>query len=107
MGLANAAMGWATGPLPFVALLFLGGFFLGLQNVLLMDLWRRIVSPEQQGRFFGMQSSLNEVLMPVGYAVTGFLSDWISPYSIAGVAGLLVVALTVWGLLGPGLRDVS
>lgn len=107
MGLANAALGWATGPLPFLALLFLGGFFFGLQNVLLADLWRRIVPPEQQGRFFGLQASLIEVLMPVGYAVTGLLSDLISPYSIAGGAGILVVALAIWGLLGPGLRDVK
>ncbi len=106
MGLTNAAMGWATHPVPFLALLFLGGLFFGLQNVLLLDLWRRIVPPEKQGRFFGMHTTLNEVLMPVGYGVTGFLADWISPYAIAGGAGLLVVALAVWGITGPGLRDV-
>jgi len=75
--------------------------------VLLLDLWRRIVPQEQQGRFFGMYDSLNQALAPLGIVVTGFLADRISPYAIAGGAGMLVVALSLWELARPSLRDVA
>lgn len=106
MGLSNVAMGWTTRSAFFLMLLFAGGVLFGLQNVLFADLWRRLVPQEQQGRFFGMQGSLNQALAPVGMAAAGFLADRFSPYHIAGGAGLLVVALAVWGLMGPGLRSI-
>gem|GEM_PF-5679932 len=85
---------------------FAGGLLFGLQNVLLADLRRPLVSPEQQGRFFGLQGSLNQALSPVGMAAAGVLSDWFSPYAVAAGAGFVVVALAISGLTGPGLRDI-
>lgn len=107
MGLANVAMGWATQPTLFVILLFAGGLFFGLSNVMFADIWRRLIPAEQQGRFFGMQGSLNQVLAPVGVTLTGLLADQTSPYAIAAGAGALVVALAIWGLAAPGLRDLA
>lgn len=106
MGGTNVAMGWAGGPVTFLVLLFLGGFAFGLTNLMFADIWRRLVPQEQQGRFFGMQGALNQSLMPLGLAVAGVLADRFSPYSVAAGAGALVVALALWGLSGPGLRDL-
>lgn len=107
MGLSNMAMGWATQPLPFLLLLFLGGFTFGLSNPLFADIWRRLIPPEQQGRFFGMQSALVQGLMPLGFTLAGVLADRFAPYSVAAGAGGLVVLLALWALSGPGLRDID
>ncbi|MDF2626700.1 MAG: multidrug resistance protein [Symbiobacteriaceae bacterium] len=107
MGVTNLAMAWGSGFWPFTVLLFLGGLTFGLSNVMFAALYRVLVPQEQQGRFFGMLGSVNQALQPVGAALAGLLADQVSPFLGAAVAGSIVVALAVWGLTGPGLRDVE
>lgn len=106
MGLVNLAMGWGSGFWAFTVLLFLGGLTFGLSNVMFAALYRVLVPQEQQGRFFGLLGSINQALQPLGAALAAVLADQVSPFAGAAVAGGIVVALAVWGLSGPGLRDV-
>ncbi|HWI65968.1 MAG TPA: MFS transporter [Symbiobacteriaceae bacterium] len=106
MGAVNLAMGWAGGFWPFTVLLFLGGLTFGLSNVMFAAIFRALVPQEQQGRFFGLLGSINQALQPLGLALAGVMADRVSPFTGAALAGGAVVLLAVWGLLGPGLRDV-
>jgi len=106
MGVVNLAMAWGSGFWAFTLLLFLGGLTFGLSNVMFAALYRVLVPQEQQGRFFGLLGSINQALQPVGAALAGVLATQFSPFVGAAVAGGAVVMLAVWGLSGPGLRDV-
>jgi DHA3 family macrolide efflux protein-like MFS transporter len=68
--------------------------------------YRVLVPQEKQGRFFGLMRSLGRALVPVGAALTGWLVEMISPFSVAGCAGGIVIALAIWNLARPGLRAV-
>lgn len=106
MGLSNVAMAWAPNPLPFGALLFLGGFSFGIAQILLLTLYRTLVPQEQQGRFFGLTGALGRLLMPVGAGLAGWAVAWFSPFHLTGATGGLVVLLAVWGLLSRSLRHI-
>lgn len=107
MGIANTLMGTTKVVGVFLGLLFVGGLTFGLGNVMFAGLYRELVPKEQQGRFFGMLSTLNQALVPVGIAIAGVLGDLMSPFIVLGIGGIVVVTLSMWGFTTPGLRDLK
>lgn len=107
MGLFNLAIGWVGAPIPYGLLLFGSGLCFGVANSLLFSIYRILIPREQQGRYFGLSGSLGRMLMPVGAGLAGWAVGVVSPFTVAAWMGALVVALSLWALGRPGLRDVD
>ena len=114
-----------------------GGFFLAFFVVPVVNgcsqaIWQTKVRPDLQGRVFAVRRMVTQVTAPLAFFVAGPLAERaFEPLLLPGgalagslgpllglgqgrgiallvvAAGLAVVAITGWGLLWPGLRDVE
>lgn len=69
-----------------------------LQEMVPRDMLGRVVSVDMLGSF---------VLLPIGYALTGWLADQIGPAPVFVIGGALTVALMALGLAHPAIRRLD
>jgi len=71
----------------YMAMLFIAGIFLGINNVKFVSLFQFVVDPSIKGRFFAIMNALVSFTFPVAYFLFGVLADIILPSSVALIQG--------------------
>jgi DHA3 family macrolide efflux protein-like MFS transporter len=71
--------------------LFTVGFFLNFANVSIISLLQKRLPNEVLGRIMAFLSAISLSLMPLSYALTGFLVDWIGIKLLLGLSGLFIL----------------
>ncbi len=79
----------------YMAMLFMAGIFLGVNNVKFVSLFQCVVDPAIKGRFFALMNALVSFTFPVAYLLFGVLADLILPSRVALIqgGGVMLVAL--------------
>jgi MFS transporter, DHA3 family, macrolide efflux protein len=90
-----------------VGALFFAGVMNSLCNGPLFALMQTVVTPEMQGRVFSLIGSLSSVMMPLGLAVAGPLSDVFGSQTWFAFGGAACVLLGIYGLFSPTVRGVE
>lgn len=80
----------------FMAMLFIAGCALGVNNVKFISLFHEIVPPHKKGRFFAIMQALVTFTFPVAYFVFGVLADSMSPRYVCLIQGSGVMLLSVY-----------
>jgi MFS family permease len=98
MGIFNTMMGFVHNPLFFSVLFLLSGLAFGISNVNFGVLYRELIAPEQQGRFFGFLNSLLLISVPLGQMFVGLILEITNAQVIIQLLGMLtaVSALLFW-----------
>jgi MFS family permease len=66
-----------------------------------------MVPPERLGRVSSIDALGSFVLMPAGFALAGLLTDSLGPAAVFRIGGAATVALSLLGLLHPGVRKLD
>jgi MFS transporter, DHA3 family, macrolide efflux protein len=109
MGFATLAPGFAP-PWLFwgaVAGLLIAGAFNSLCNGPLFAMMQSVVAPDMQGRVFTLIGSAGSLMMPLGLAVAGPLSDIFGPQIWFAVGGVACVLMGMYGLLSPAVMGIE
>ncbi len=92
-------IGWSAAFVNGAALAVFGLIWTNtLQEMVPRDMLGRVVSVDMLGSF---------VLLPIGYALTGWLADQIGPAPVFVIGGALTVALMALGLAHPAIRHLD
>lgn len=101
-GLAPPAMFWlAAGGL------LVAGALNALCNGPLFAMMQAVVAPEMQGRVFTLIGSASALMMPLGLAVAGPLSDVLGPQLWFMVGGAACIVMGAYGLLSPSVMGIE
>ncbi len=71
--------------------LFFVGFFLNFANVSIISLLQKRLPNEVLGRIMAFLSAISLSLMPLSYALTGFLVDWLGIKLLLSLSGLFIL----------------
>jgi len=82
----------------YLALLFGGGFAVGVNNVRFISLFQRIIRQEMKGRFFALVQAMIAFAIPMAYALFGLLADRLGPPWLCLVQGACIMVLAAWFL---------
>jgi MFS family permease len=89
-----------------LCMIFIG---LGIVNTLVSVpttvIFQKKVPNEYRGRFFGLLTTLTQGLIPIGLAIIGTISDFVSPVYIFLGSGTIVFFLGVWIYFVPELKE--
>ncbi|MBI5209843.1 MAG: MFS transporter [Elusimicrobia bacterium] len=85
----------AAAPL-FLALLFIAGAALGVNNVKFVALFQVAVAPEHKGRFFALMAALVSFTFPVAFFLFGMLADVLKPQHVCLIQGLGILGLAAY-----------
>lgn len=90
----------------FCGIFFLFGIFNALLNVPLTTTFQKRIPDEYRGRFFGILSTLSQGITPLGLLAIGFIADIFTPEAIFIAGGLITIALSIWMLFVPDLKEL-
>jgi MFS family permease len=95
-------------PLPilvFAALI--NGAALEISTLVWMNLMQEMVPPEKMGRVYSVDALGSFVLMPIGFAFTGWLIDTIGVATVFIAAGAITAVIGLLPLLNSGIRKLD
>ncbi len=108
-----ASFGLVLGSFAFIRLTWVDfslNLILGMGNgyiAILMFTWMQTRTPKEMlGRMMGMVMFSSTGLVPISQAISGAVSKWSLPVLFAS-AGVLVLLVTLWAALQPGLKAFS
>jgi DHA3 family macrolide efflux protein-like MFS transporter len=101
-GLTPASMFWLA-----VGSLLVAGALNSLCNGPLFAMMQAVVAPEMQGRVFTLIGSAASLMMPLGLAVAGPLSDVLGPQLWFVLGGAACIVMGVYGLLSPIVMGIE
>ncbi len=90
----------------YSALAIVLGGVIGLMNIPLISSFHKLVPDEYRGRFFAIFETAAQGSIPVGAFVFGMLSDRIDPTIMYFTAGTIIIALGIWMLKIPEIREL-
>lgn len=102
-----AAVGMLTSVPPAVCVLFLFGFFISIGSLVWVNALQEMVPTHLLGRVSSLDALGSFALLPIGYALTGWLTDVFSAPIVLTAGGLLGAAATALGLLHPSVRNLD
>jgi DHA3 family tetracycline resistance protein-like MFS transporter len=106
-GLMVAIAGTTTSLPTAAAALFAGGFFISIGSLIWVNVLQELVPGDLLGRVSSLDALGSFALIPVGYALTGWLTDIIGAPQVLIASGLLAAAITGLGLFHPSVRGLD
>lgn len=101
-GLAPPSMFWVA-----AGGLLAAGALNALCNGPMFAMMQAVVAPEMQGRVFTLIGSAGTLMMPLGLAVAGPLSDVLGPQLWFVVGGVACIVMGAYGLLSPSVIGIE
>ncbi len=101
-----AIAGFSPNLLTFLLDVLIMGFFIAIVNVLFNTVLQKIVPDEKRGRVFGLLNASTTVLMPISFAVIGWMSAIFNNSTIFLVLGFAVSIISAFLYLVPGIKEV-
>lgn len=101
-GVAPAWLFWGA----FAGLL-VAGVLNALVNGPMFAMMQSLVAPEMQGRVFTLIGTAGSLMMPIGLAVAGPISDQLGPQIWFTVGGAACIVMGAWGLLSPAVMSIE
>jgi len=96
---------------PNLTVLLAASFVYGLSFSAIALVWtntlQELVPPDKLGRVSSIDALGSFVLMPVGFALAGWLTDKIGPVQVFVIGGCSTVAMAVLAYLHPGVRRLD
>ena len=106
-GIGLGVFGFAL-PLPLLVIAALiNGAALEIDGLIWTNLMQELVPPEKMGRVSSVDSLGSFILLPIGFAFTGWLIDKIGVSSVFISAGLVAATVTLLPLLHPMIRKLD
>jgi hypothetical protein len=96
LGLCLFAPGLIINALFYIGMLFVAGFFLGVNNVKFVSLFQSVVAPAIKGRFFALMNALISFTYPVAYLLFGILADCLTAPRVCLIQGLGIMAIALY-----------
>lgn len=106
-GLAGVALGL---PLPTVGLIasaFFWGGGVSAFNLIWANSVQELVPRNLMGRVASIDSLGSFILLPIGYAITGWASDWIGAPLVLVIGGALTTTMVLLGFMHPAIRGLD
>jgi|GEM_PF-1276358 len=103
-GIFTGALFWADDPVSGMVLLFLAGLTVSPYNVVAVTLEQRLVPPHLRGRVFGLTTSLEQVGLPLGMLVGGWLASTLGNRETLLLAGVVCAAVGAAVMMSPWLK---
>ncbi|HEY8342002.1 MAG TPA: MFS transporter [Calditerricola sp.] len=103
-GVFTGGLYWIAHPVSGMALLFLAGLTVAPYNVVALTLEQRLVPPHLRGRVFGLTTSLEQVGLPLGMLVGGWMASTLGNRLTLLLAGVVCVAVGVAVMMSPWLK---
>jgi DHA3 family tetracycline resistance protein-like MFS transporter len=101
----------AYGLSPNLIVMLVAAFIYGVAFSAVALIWtntlQEMVRPEMLGRVSSIDALGSFVLMPIGYALAGWLTDKIGPVQVFVIGGSTTVVLAVLAYLHPGVRKLD
>ncbi len=101
----------AYGLAPNLTVLLAAAFVYGLTFSAIALVWtntlQEMVPPDMLGRVSSIDALGSFVLMPVGFALAGWLTDKIGPVQVFVIGGCSTMAMAVLAYLHPGVRGLD
>jgi DHA3 family tetracycline resistance protein-like MFS transporter len=112
---AGAALGGLMiigyGLAPNLIVLLAAAFIYGITFSAIALVWtntlQEMVPPDMLGRVSSIDALGSFVLMPVGYALAGMLTDKIGPVQVFVIGGSSTIALVALAYMHPGVRKID
>jgi DHA3 family tetracycline resistance protein-like MFS transporter len=112
---ASAALGGlmivAYGLAPNLTVLLAAAFIYGISFSAIALIWtntlQEMVPPDMLGRVSSIDALGSFVLMPIGWALAGWLTDKIGPVQVFIIGGCSTITLAILAYLHPGVRRVD
>jgi hypothetical protein len=98
MGVSLLTPGLIVATAPFLALLFVAGASLGINNVKFLALFQDSIAPEFKGRFFALMQALLSFTFPAAFFLFGLLADLMSPPMVCLIQGLGILGVCAYFL---------
>jgi MFS family permease len=96
LGFCLFAPGLFINILFYIAMLFVAGFFLGINNVKFVSLFQCVVEPSIKGRFFALMNALISFTFPIAYLLFGILADMLTAPRVCVIQGFGVMAIALY-----------
>ena len=108
-GLGSLLLGFAPANAFYLAIIAAGimGFFLPIMNGALDSILAENVAPEMQGRVFGLLRSMASAMSPLGYALSGPLTDLLGAKFWYLFGGLVYILMGISGFLIPAIFNIE
>ena len=94
---------------PFIAIFadILIGFGIGVNSIIWITLIQEFVPDDKLGRVSSIDMLGSFCVMPVGYVITGVLTDRIGPRTIFEASSIINLALIIVAFLIPSIRNID
>lgn len=106
-GLMIVAYGLAPNLIVLLAAAFIYGVSFSAIALIWTNTLQEMVPPEMLGRVSSIDALGSFVLMPIGFALAGWLTDKIGPVQVFIIGGCSTITLAVLAYLHPGVRRVD
>jgi hypothetical protein len=85
----------------------MNGAALETASLIWTNLMQEMVPPEKMGRVSSVDTLGSFVLLPIGYAFTGWLIDGVGVTTVFVAAGVVTVMISLLPLLHPAIRKLD
>lgn len=106
-GLALLVMGSPLGLIGADIAIFVYGTCMSVFGLIWVNTLQELVPLNMMGRVSCVDMLGSFVLLPVGYALAGWLTDLVGPATVFVVGGILTMFLIGLGLLHPAIRNLD
>ncbi len=89
----------------YLAFMFLAGIPMPMLNVPTITLLQESIEPDMQGRVFGVQMLISNIVMPTGMLIMGPIADFVTIESLLVIFSLLMAIPAVWLFLNRPLDE--
>lgn len=97
-------------PAPVPALMvaaLLGGLFISIFSLIWINTLQELVPRDRLGRVSSIDALGSYVLLPIGFGLVGWTTDWLGAPLVFIIGGALTVGLALLGLAHPAIRGLD
>ncbi len=106
-GLSLALLGLPVGLVPILIFSFVMGSAINVFSLIWTNTLQEMVPHDLLGRVSSIDFLGSFVLLPIGYGLAGWASDWIGATNVFIIGGILTALLALIGLAQPSIRNLD
>jgi DHA3 family macrolide efflux protein-like MFS transporter len=109
MGIGVLTIGLLPGSMFFGVLIAAAimGLSLPIVNGVIFSIMQSNVAPDMQGRVFSLLTTFAAAMSPIGLAIAGPISDYVSVQAWFVIAGIACLAISVGGVVTPAVYNIE